>query len=494
MWHSSEVDGVPVFWVDGPAPLSAALVFRAGIRDETMRTAGVAHLVEHLAMSTLGRVRHDHNASVDLTFTEFTATGPDHAVVAYLSAVCRGLSALPLERLDVEAKVLRAEGGSGCHPAVAEQLRVRFGLAGIGMAGVEPPAIEQITSEEVQRFAARLFVRENAVLALTGPPPPSLNLPLPSGTRAPLPRDAALDLPHPVWFSHGGPATTVSFLVNDNGPQGREAVLCVMRIALDRATDRLRHDKGWVYEVDFDLVVTSAGMLACLHADPPATHADDVRAGLLAVLRELRDEGPTSVELAEDLSAMRDHFADPRSAEDEVASWARGELVGEVVAPSEERLRLREQLTIEQCQSALNQLDDSLVVGMPPETTPADDSFHPEPEYSSFAVEGRVFRRRPLQGLLHGVPRGASLVVGDGGATLKVPEGDTTVLWEDLVGAARSPDGTMLTLFGADGMTLPVAEGWFRQGSEALELISAQLDPSSVYEERPEDDESTGHK
>lgn len=490
MWQTTEVDGVPVVWADGPPPLSAALFFRVGVRDETLRTAGISHLVEHLTMSTLGRVRHDHNASVDLTFTQFVATGPDQAVLAYLRAVCAGLSALPLERLSVEAKVLRAEGGVSCHPAVAEHLRVRFGVRGAGMADVDPPALDQITKAEVQHFAARMFVRGNAVLALTGPPPDGLRLPLPPGGRAALPRDVPVKLPHPTWFAHGGPATSVSFFVDDSGPQGGEAVLSVLRIALDRATDRLRHERGWVYEIDFDLVTTSQGTLACLYADPPANHADEVRDGLLTVLRDLRDAGPTSEELADDLAAIRDHFADPRSAEDEVASWARGHLLGEAVAPSDERLRLRERLTADACRCAMAKLDKTLVVGMAPDTPPSDGALHPEPQYSTSSVNGRVFRRRPLTGLLRGVPRGASLIVSEEGVTLRTPAGDATATWDRMAGAARSPDGTMVTLIGADGITIPVAVEWFRHGSEALELILARLDPALVFQERPDEDDA----
>src|SRR3954454_9377423 len=45
-----EIDGVPVLWEQGPAPLRATLTFGVGGRDETFRTLGVTHMVEHLAM------------------------------------------------------------------------------------------------------------------------------------------------------------------------------------------------------------------------------------------------------------------------------------------------------------------------------------------------------------------------------------------------------------------------------------------------------------
>lgn len=41
----TDVDGVPVVWVDTPGRLHAQLVFRVGITDETFLTTGVTHLV-----------------------------------------------------------------------------------------------------------------------------------------------------------------------------------------------------------------------------------------------------------------------------------------------------------------------------------------------------------------------------------------------------------------------------------------------------------------
>ncbi|MFD4977459.1 insulinase family protein, partial [Streptomyces sp. NPDC058424] len=65
------VDDVPVLWAEAPGPLEAALIFGCGVSDETFRHLGVTHLVEHLAMSTLPRLHHEHNASVTLSLTDF---------------------------------------------------------------------------------------------------------------------------------------------------------------------------------------------------------------------------------------------------------------------------------------------------------------------------------------------------------------------------------------------------------------------------------------
>lgn len=121
----TEIDGIPVFWQEAPGPLSAGLVFACGTRDETFMTIGVTHLIEHLAMSTLPKLHHDHNASVDLTTTEFLATGRPEQVVAFLEAVCTALRALPIGRLAQEAGVIEAEASMAVHPTEAALLMRR---------------------------------------------------------------------------------------------------------------------------------------------------------------------------------------------------------------------------------------------------------------------------------------------------------------------------------------------------------------------------------
>ena len=46
------VDGVPTFYVDVDGPFVATLAFRVGRADERLPSAGVTHLLEHLAMPT----------------------------------------------------------------------------------------------------------------------------------------------------------------------------------------------------------------------------------------------------------------------------------------------------------------------------------------------------------------------------------------------------------------------------------------------------------
>lgn len=316
---------------------------------------------------------------------------------------------------------------------------------------------------------------------MTGPPPDGLRLELPAGRRHPLPANPRLDLQLPAWFELGGPAVAVSFLVDALEPAAREAALTTLRIVLDRVMDQLRHRNGWLYETDFVLVSTPEDTVACLHADPPAAHADDVRGGLLQILRELRDSGPTDAELAEDLAAMREVLDDPRAAEAETSAAAAAYLLGRPWDQVDERLSRRASIGAAECRRVLERLEDTLIVGMPPDVVPADPRLHPEAEFSATTVPGRAFRRNRLRGRLTGLPRRAQLVVGDRGASLVLPDGPITVRWEDLVGAGTHPEHEVTTLVGVDGFSLSLSARWFSDGQEAMALIDAQIPTELRY-------------
>ena len=66
----TEVDGVPCVWMDDDSDrLMAALLFRAGSADETLRLGGVSHLVEHLALPVGPIAGADFNGSVVMLTT-----------------------------------------------------------------------------------------------------------------------------------------------------------------------------------------------------------------------------------------------------------------------------------------------------------------------------------------------------------------------------------------------------------------------------------------
>ena len=115
--HRTEVDGVPLLWADAPGQPVFALQARVGRSDERPHEGGLTHLVEHLAMSTLGQPRYDHNAWVDGTRTVFYANASRSDIGAFAGTLGGALAALPLVgqmRAEVQQAILaRLLAGAG---------------------------------------------------------------------------------------------------------------------------------------------------------------------------------------------------------------------------------------------------------------------------------------------------------------------------------------------------------------------------------------------
>ena len=478
MLQLTEIDGVPVFHIDSVLPLSAELVFQVGVRDETFVTAGITHLVEHLAMSRIGRRAHDYNASVSARFTSFDVSGPPADVSQYLRDVCSSLGDLPLERRAVEAKVLSAEGSQVAHPIACSLVGRRFGFRGVGLVDVDPPALDGISPDDVTAYARRHFVRGNAAVALVGALPPGLDLPLASGAAPVRARDVAIKHRMPSRYELPGPGIGLSFETSSDEAR-REPLLAVLRIALERALQLLRHEQGWVYHVDFYLVRTSRGALVCWYADPPDEHAEEAWRGLLDILRDLARTGPTDAELAQDEVELRAGLDDPRSAEGIVGTAARNHLMGLPVLDSDALLAQRAAVTVEACRHALDELEQTLVVGTAdgvPASVPDLPPYElaPGPE-----IGGRTYKygRRGRKEI--GAPREARLVVGDRGLAQVDRGGQYTVLWSDVVGLAHYRDDDVYEVVDASGGTIALSARWLEDGADAVSTVRARI-PSSL--------------
>lgn len=465
----TDVGGVPVFWVEGPQPLTAHLIFRVGVRDESFMTAGLTHLVEHLAMSSIPDLRQSHNAGVELTFTTFTAGGKAEHVGSFLAAVCSAISAPDFGRLDIEKKVLTAEGSSTVPPATAEHLRHRFGLSSLGLADVYPPALDALGSAEVLEHLRGHFAAGNAALALSGPTPEGLRLALPAGPARPPATPVPLGTPLPKWFEQGGPRLGLSFEVPADTEARREAARAVSRIVCRRALRTLRQEHGWIYDIDCLHFFEDDGRgVLCFESDPTAQHAEDVRLGLLAILRNLRLDGPTAEELNLEVEEVQEHVDDPASAIDVAVAAAKSHLLGRATVGPREKGALARGVSAESCRAALDWLEETAIFGMPEGTRPGDDSLRSDQDRTVDWLGGKEFRRS-VRGAFYGVPGGSRLFVGDKGVTLST-DYTASIRWEDLVGVAVAPDG-LLTLIGADSQEIVLRDVWFGNGRQAIETI-----------------------
>ncbi|MFR9776627.1 insulinase family protein [Micromonospora sp. MS34] len=473
----TEIDGVPVLWAAGPAPLSAALVFGCGARDETFRSIGVTHLVEHLAMGTLPRVHHERNAAVDLELTAFTATGRPEQIVDFLDGVCRALAALPLDRIGKEAGVLAAEGGHCAHPSVEGLLHQRFGAQGPGLAPLVGPGFDRIAPEMVSGHAARFFVAGNAVLILTGPPPQGLRLPLPPGPRAAHPVPVPLPTSGPIWFNGVVPEVGLSLLGR------RDAAWRLgMGVLAERMERVARHQHGLSYDVGGDVTLVDADRrLYSITVDAREGQEGAVARLLWAELRRLADEGPTEAELAEECAAARELHDDPRTVEAELLEAAAAELFGLPYTPSAERLAERATVTPEDVSRRLREALDTVQLVVPPEV---------RVELSGLAEggcrrsreepTGRVFRPPLLAKLITRDARGLRLILTDDGVALRDPDGDVhLVRFSEVVGVEE--DGAERTVFGRHGCHVPVDPVLFRGAEAVVRAVDAAVPAELRY-------------
>jgi zinc protease len=241
--HWTETDGVATVWADVPGPLRAELLFRTGVADETAVTRGLTHLIEHLVLSAIDDPTGHRNGFVGHALTGFNVSGDPDAVAASLLRICRGLASLPADRLGAEKQVLEAEDAARSNDLGTDLMTWRFGATGFGLGGLSELGVRSATIEQLRDFAAPRFTRGNAVLWLTGPPPPGLRLELPQGERRPLPPLEPLRQMLPGWYvddATGGIA--LGSLVPRNSTSS-----VFRQIAHNRLRDLLRTERALSY-------------------------------------------------------------------------------------------------------------------------------------------------------------------------------------------------------------------------------------------------------
>ncbi|MFJ8014593.1 hypothetical protein [Streptomyces sp. NPDC096339] len=210
----TSADGVTVLWTPAPTPgpLTAQLTFGTGIRDETAPTLGVTHVIESLVMSEVGSRPHAYSSSVREDLTEFTAKGTPEDVTGFLLAICRALFDLPLHRTSQATGLLSGHAARTPVHHVAEPLGALYGPHASGLiTHAHPGMYAALTPETVRAHATARFTCGNAVLALDGPPPPGLALPLPEGP--PPHRATPRTRPHVPGSWQHRPVDTVSLLL-----------------------------------------------------------------------------------------------------------------------------------------------------------------------------------------------------------------------------------------------------------------------------------------
>ena len=260
--RTTEVDGVPVYWVPGQRRMRGSLWFRVGLADESLPRHGGLHLLEHLALHGRDSIRVPVNGSVSMLHTTFDVEGEPDDVAEFLQQICRWLRAPDFSNLEHERRVLRAESATRQLGPVALHLLWRYGAQGPGLAAYDEFGLHTADPDRLRSLAADAFARGNAVLALTGPPPAGLRLPLADGERWPAKPAKPCDQPLPAGFvgTSGSVALSGVMLRSHAGPS-------LMR-ALQRGLERgFRHGAGVGYSgwssyelVDAENAMVTAGI------------------------------------------------------------------------------------------------------------------------------------------------------------------------------------------------------------------------------------------
>jgi len=291
----TEVDGIPTWWVDGPRPFTAVLTFRVGSFDETARTKGITHLVEHLAFYPHRHYELGFNGHVDGHFARLYAQGHPDKVGEFLRLVTTSIHDLPLDRLATEAEVLRREA-AGLPGAWTDQiLWAYFGPYGPGLVGIPENGLGWLDGEHLTAWASRYFTRENAALTLVGKPPTSWGLSLPPGEPQPyrLPERIPPAPNGAVLLQRQEHGVTWAALVRDAKHEIEPALHAAMFILAKRLQERLRHDLGHVYSINEQWVrLDRDHALTVLGFDVDPANSAQASRDYHQVVRQLLADGP----------------------------------------------------------------------------------------------------------------------------------------------------------------------------------------------------------
>lgn len=459
----TEIDGVPVVHVDDPGPLRAMLLFRVGKSDETLTLNGITHLVEHLALFTLGQQPHYQNGSVRTSVTSFETVGEPHEVMTFLAGVCASLSDLPVGRLEAEVRVLETEATRRPVTAVSALFAWRYGPAGPGLWPYDENATRTVTVDDLRAWVANAFTRDNAVLLLSGAPPDDLRLPLPRGRRIPVEPLRDVLPTTPSWFRHGF-SDVIAVAPVRRSPAAVAYSYCLQA----ELVAALRFELGVAYspQVTYDPYDVDTALLI-LSTDPHPEHVQKVAEVLSGLVRSLATEGPSDERFDEYIGMARRSLASAEAALGRAHSEALEMLMAGTVTPLEVHLAELDALTRDDIRDVAAVVRARLVYGLPADTELPDESVVAAPEWSlGSPVSGRRFA--PVGAAWNDPtamvtsPHGISLVRSDGN--------HATVMYATCRAMLTWPDGAR-RLYAADGISVVIEPTLWQDGQELVSAV-----------------------
>ena len=460
--HVGEVEGVRAVWADVPGPLRAGLVVRVGSADETLSSAGVSHLLEHLALFGTGRPGDHSNGFTDQTVTMYHCSGDADLVRTFLTDVTRQLADPPTHRLADELGVLRAEAAGRGRSAEDTLLTWRYGAAGFGLAAQEQLGLARLDADAVRAWAARYATRGNSVLWFSGPPPAGIAVGLPDGDPVAPPDPRPAVLPRlPAWFRADDASGIALYSVLERA-WANGFLEDVLR---DRLVDELRVKQAAAYSpgVGYRPVSRGAGRLLALTDIVDGRQTDAVRI-FLGILADLGAERPPT---EDELAAVRrrreaDH-ADPSAPLGFVTSAAWNLAVGTEPETYESADAGFAGVTPDDVAAAARSALAGAVAMVPQGVRMTREPWVEAPATVHEPVDGRSFEPVP------GGPDG-ELVVGAGGVTRRSGGFHVTAPVGAVVAVQRYADGGRV-LVADDGNRVVVEPTLWRHGQFAVEEV-----------------------
>ncbi|WP_330306736.1 MULTISPECIES: insulinase family protein [unclassified Streptomyces] len=460
--------GIPTLYTPRQGEITAGLFFRVGRADETLATAGITHLVEHLALHRLGLSDLHYNGATANAYTLFHVTGSEDEVVAYLNSVCAALRDLPLDRLETEKEILRTEAaGRGGGPSHQMPLW-RYGAQGYGLSSYSELGTWRLTPDEVRHWAQTRFTRDNAVLWITSDSvPEGLDLTLPAGTRLPAPA-ASNALPVTPAYIHGDDGHVVF-----NSVLRRSTAGAVFADVLGRALFQdLRQEGGYSYSAEADYTPRDADFATLTaYADALPKKQDAVVGGFVDVLARLRAGRIEQAELDSARAKALKMYDTPELAAVSLPSYALSLLLGHpILSPDEHRAELRA-LTVEDLREVAREMWSTGLLQVPGRG--ADwAGFFLAPQYSTHALTGT--RHRSLE------DEHVTLTIGAEGVSLTTPRGPVTVRYDACAAMTARPDGAR-TLTGHDGFAVTIEPTLYKSVTpERIAAVDAAVPPAAV--------------
>ncbi|OQR60257.1 peptidase M16 [Streptomyces maremycinicus] len=429
--------------------ITAGLFFRVGRADETLATAGLTHLVEHLALHRLGLSDLHYNGATANAYTLFHVTGSEEEVVRYLNSVCAGLRDLPMERLETEKEILRTEAaGRGGGPQQQMPLW-RYGAQGYGLSSYNELGTRSLTPDQVRRWAETRFTRDNAVLWITGEQvPDGLDLTLPQGTRFPAPAATSALPTTPAYISgEDGHVVLTSVL-------RRSTAASVFADVLGRALFQdLRQEGGYSYSAEADYTPRDAEFATLTaYADALPQKQDAVVGGFVDTFARLRAGRIEQSELDSVRAKLLKMYDTPDLAAAALPSYALSLLLGHrILTPEQHRAELNAVTTQDLREVAREAWGDALL--QVPGRGVDWAGLTLAPQHSQAAVTGT--RHRSLE------DDEVTLVIGAEGVSLLTPRGPVTVRYDACAAMTTRPDGARV-LTGHDGFSVTVEPTLYR--------------------------------